>query len=357
MKRNVIAAGVAAAALVAGAAGGIAVWEAADDDAAPTAASSATATTQPVADGDALSVAEIYRRVGSAVVEVRASSSGDGGEGFPFQQPGAATGSGFVIDEEGHVITNQHVVDGADNVTVVTSAGDEYDADVVGADPSTDVALLDVEEGADLTVVPLGTSESLSVGDPVVAIGSPFGLQGTVTSGIVSALDRQIQAPDQFPIDGAIQTDAALNSGNSGGPLLDSQGRVVGVNSQIESRTGGNVGIGYAVPIDTAKSVVDQLLEDGTAEHAYLGVQLGEPGEQNGVPVADVVEGSPADKAGLQAGDRIVRAGGDEVDSIADVRAAVSNRSPGDELELEVTRNGDTETITVTLGDRPETTS
>ena len=140
-----------------------------------------------------------------------------------------------------------------------------------GADPSTDVALLDVEEGADLTVVPLGTSESLSVGDPVVAIGSPFGLQGTVTSGIVSALDRQIQAPDQFPIDGAIQTDAALNSGNSGGPLLDSQGRVVGVNSQIESRTGGNVGIGYAIPIDTAKSVVDQLLEDGTAEHAYLG--------------------------------------------------------------------------------------
>lgn len=354
MKRNVIAAGVAAAALVAGAAGGIAVWEATDDDAAPAAASATPATSQPVADGDALSVAEIYRRVGSAVVEVRASSSGDASG---FAQPGQATGSGFVIDEDGHVITNQHVVDGADSVQVVTSAGDEYDADIVGADPSTDVALLDVEEGADLTVVPLGTSESLSVGDPVVAIGSPFGLQGTVTSGIVSALDRQIQAPDQFPIDGAIQTDAALNSGNSGGPLLDSQGRVVGVNSQIESRTGGNVGIGYAIPIDTAKSIVDQLLEDGTAEHAYLGVQLGDPGQQDGVPVAQVVDGSPADKAGLQAGDRIVRAGGDEVDSIADVRSAVSSHSPGDELELEVTRNGDTETITVTLGDRPDTTS
>jgi putative serine protease PepD len=287
---------------------------------------------------------------------VRASSSGDGGGG-PFEQPGQATGSGFVIDEEGRVITNQHVVDGSDEVVVVTAEGDEYDAEVVGADASTDVALLDVEEGADLTVVPLGSSESLSVGDPVVAIGSPFGLQGTVTSGIVSGLDRQIQAPDQFPIDGVIQTDAALNSGNSGGPLLDSQGRVVGVNSQIESQTGGNVGIGYAVPIDTAKQIVEQLLEDGTAEHAYLGVQLGDPGDQAGVPVAEVVDGSPADEAGLQAGDRIVRAGGDEVDSIADVRGAVSSRSPGDELELEVTRNGDTETITVTLGDRPETVS
>jgi putative serine protease PepD len=353
MRRNVIAAGVTAAALVAGAAGGIAVWEAADDDASPASASATPATSQPVADGDALSVAEIYRRVGSAVVEVRASSSG--GEGF--QQPGEATGSGFVIDEEGRVVTNQHVVDGANDVVVVTAAGDEYDAEVVGVDSSTDVALLDVEEGADLTVVPLGSSESLAVGNPVVAIGSPFGLQGTVTSGIVSGLDRQIQAPDGFPIDGAIQTDAALNSGNSGGPLLDAQGRVVGVNSQIESRTGGNVGIGYAVPIDTVKSVVSQLLEDGTAEHAYLGVQLGDPGEQAGVPVAEVVDGSPADNGGLQAGDRIIRAGGDEVDSIAEVRSAVSSRSPGDELEFKVTRNGDTESITVTLGERPETPS
>ena len=353
MRRNVIAAGVTAAALAAGAVGGIGVWEAVGDDSSPAVAASATART--VASGDTLSVAEIYRRAGGAVVEVRAASSG--GSGFPSDQGGQATGSGFVIDDEGHVVTNQHVVDGADQVEVVNAEGEEFDAEVVGADPSTDIALLDVEDGADLPVLPLGSTESLSVGDPVVAIGSPFGLQGTVTSGIVSGLDREIQAPDGFAIDGAIQTDAALNSGNSGGPLLDAQGRVVGVNSQIESRTGGNIGIGYAVPIDTAKTVVEQLIEDGTAAHGYLGVQLSEPAGQDGVPVAEVVDGGPADDAGLRAGDRILRAGGEEVDSVADVRSAVSERSPGDELELEVQRDGGTKTMTVELGERPATTS
>jgi putative serine protease PepD len=353
MRRNVIAAAATAAAVAVGAAGGVAVWEAVDDDGGSAVTAQASASS-PASSGDALSVAEIYRRASAAVVEVRASSSGDGS---PFGQPGEATGSGFVIDEEGRVITNQHVVDGADSVAVVTSEGKEYDADVVGTDASTDIALLDVEDDADLAVLELGSSESLSVGDMVVAIGSPFGLQGTVTAGIVSGLDREIQAPDGFAIDGAIQTDAALNSGNSGGPLLDSQGRVVGVNSQIQSTTGGNVGIGYAVPIDTAKNVVAQLREDGTAEHAYLGVQLREPEGQEGVPVAEVVDGGPADDAGLRPGDRILRVGGEEVDSVADVRRAIGAQSPGDELELSVLRDGETTSLTVELGERPATAS
>lgn len=349
MRRTTIAAAVTAGAVAAGAVGGAAVWEAVDDEGGTQVA--ASPSTRQVAAGDALSVAEIYRRAGTAVVEVRATSSGNG----DFGPPGQATGSGFVTDAEGHVITNQHVVGGADQVTVVTAEGDEYDADVVGTDPSTDIALLDVESGADLPVIELGSDGSLSVGDPVVAIGSPFGLQGTVTAGIVSGLDREIRAPDGFAIDGAIQTDAALNSGNSGGPLLDGQGRVVGVNSQIETRTGGNVGIGYAVPIDTAKRVVEQLLEDGTAEHGYLGVQLREPAGQDGVPVAEVVDGGPAADAGLRGGDRILRVAGNQVDTVSDVRTAIGERSPGDEVELGIERNGDTQTITVTLGTRPST--
>jgi putative serine protease PepD len=340
---------VAVAALV-GATLGIAGWEVFDDDASPSpAVSTNTPSAQPAAVTQSGStVAEIYRRVGDAVVLVRAGSELGGG---------VATGSGFVIDAEGHVVTNQHVVGSSTDVTVVSADGDEYDAEVVGTDPSTDIALLDVEDGADLPVLQLGSVDSLSVGDPVIAIGSPFGLQGTVTAGIVSGLDRQIQAPDGvFVIDGAIQTDAALNSGNSGGPLLDARGRVVGVNSQIESSTGGNVGVGYAVPVDTVKSVVQQLLADGTAEHGYLGVQLGDPGSEEGVPVAEVVDGGPAAEGGIQAGDRILRIGGEEVDAVSDVRAHVAERKPGDRVELEVRRDGGTETVTVVLGDRATAT-
>jgi putative serine protease PepD len=336
---------VAVAALV-GATLGIAGWEVFDDDSQPApAVATPDSSPQPASvSSDSSSVANIYRRVGSAVVLVRAESGS-----------GVATGSGFVIDDQGRVVTNQHVVGSSTNVTVVSADGDEYDAEVVGTDPSTDIALLDLEEGADLPMLALGSAESLSVGDPVIAIGSPFGLQGTVTSGIVSGLDREIQAPDgRFVIDGAIQTDAALNSGNSGGPLLDDRGRVVGVNSQIESSTGGNVGVGYAVPVETVKNVVEQLLSDGSAEHGYLGVQLGDPGDEEGVPVAEVVESGPADDGGLQAGDRILRIAGDEVDAIADVRTTVGERKPGDRVQLEVRRDGDTTTVTVVLGDRAD---
>jgi putative serine protease PepD len=347
-RRALTAATLVAAAAVGGAAA-VAGWEAADSDpqsAAPTASVTAT-TARPTAEGG-LSVAEIYRRANASVVQVRASTGGDG-----FQGGGEATGSGFVIDGEGHVITNQHVVGSAESVTVVLAGGERLDADVVGTDPSTDIALLDVAKADRLTPVELGSAESLSVGDPVVAIGSPFGLQGTLTAGVVSGLDRQIEAPDGYGIDGVIQTDAALNSGNSGGPLLDSSARVVGVNSQIESRTGGNVGIGYAVPVEMVRSVVAQLLEDGTVEHGYLGVQLAEPDGSEGVRVAEVVEGGPADDGGLQAGDRILSVGGNDAESIAAVRSAVAAGKPGSKLQIRISRGGDTRTVTVELGERP----
>jgi putative serine protease PepD len=335
------------AAGIVGGLGAVGIWEAVDDDGGPAAAAALEpAARQQTAAGAALSISEIYERVAPGVVQITSESG-------QFDVPaGRSTGSGFVIDDEGHILTNQHVVAGADSVTVTFSDGKEAEAEVVGSDPSTDVALLDLEDvRQDLAPLVLGSSESLEIGDSVVAIGSPFGLQGTVTAGIVSALDRELQAPDGFTIDGAIQTDAALNSGNSGGPLLDGAGRVIGINSQIESRTGGNVGIGYAVPIETARQVVADLREDGEVEHAYLGVRLEQA--QDGVRLAEVVDGSPADDAGLEDGDVVIRVDGEAVDSVADLRGAVSAKQPGASVALELRRDGDTRTVKVELGERP----
>ena len=189
--------------------------------------------------------------------------------GFPQQQQSTATGSGFLIDNDGHILTNAHVVDGAKSVTVQLGNGAEQSAQVVGADPSTDVALLKVDDTEGAQPLPLGDSTKVQVGDPVVAIGNPFGLDRTVTSGIVSALQRQIQAPNGFSISDVIQTDAAINPGNSGGPLINGAGQVIGINSQIESQSGGNEGVGFAVPIKTAADVASQL-ENGGAGPARL---------------------------------------------------------------------------------------
>ncbi len=204
-----------------------------------------------------------------------------------------------------------------------------------------------------MSPLPLGSTSSLQIGDPVIAIGSPFGLEGTLTTGVVSALGREIEAPNGFAIDGAIQTDAALNQGNSGGPLLDSGGRVVGMNSQIQSESGGNVGIGYAVPIETIRSVVDQLLKTGTVKHAYMGVSLSDVDNGGGARVERVMPGTPADAAGLQAGDVVVEANGTKVTNGSDLRGVVSAGLPGDELTLRVERGGSEKTVTVTLGERP----
>jgi putative serine protease PepD len=338
----------AAAAIGAGV--GIGVWEATDADQAA-APATLPAPTAPVVSTTGKSVNAIYESVKNGVVQV---STKTGAQETPFGQQGGggATGSGFVLDSEGHIITNQHVVDGAQSVTVTFSNGDEVGATVVGSDASADVAVLKLNDVPnDLHPLQLGSSTAMKIGDPVVAIGSPFGLQGTVTTGIVSALNRELTAPDGFTIDGAIQTDAAINPGNSGGPLLDGNGRVIGINSQIATQSGGNEGIGYAVPIESAKKVAESLIAGKTIERPFLGVSLADA--DNGAQITQVTAGSAAAKAGLQAGDVVTKAGDTEVHSGDDLRRAVAAKQPGDKLELTYTRNGAEQTATVTLGTRP----
>ncbi|HEX6117340.1 MAG TPA: trypsin-like peptidase domain-containing protein [Solirubrobacterales bacterium] len=372
---------VGAAFLVALAAG----WVGGDGDAtaAPSLPSLPAASTE--SDGQS-PVNQIYERTSDGVVYIEADGVRDPQQelspfGGPPQQR-TATGSGFVLDEEGHVLTNAHVVDGADEVRVsIGEDGDPVPAKVVGADPSTDLALLDADaDSADLHPLPLGKSSGLAVGDPVVAIGNPLGLDHTATAGIVSALGRTIDSPNGFSITNAIQTDAPINPGNSGGPLFDAEGEVVGINSQIATAGGqGNIGIGFAVPAETAGEVVDDLLDDGEVSQAFLGLTGADITPQatevldlpvdDGVLVQDVVPDGPADEAGIEAGsaearigpgaiqiggDIITEVAGEPVDSMEDVIAAVEAREPGDDLEVTVLRDGDEETVTAELANRPE---
>jgi putative serine protease PepD len=308
------------------------------------------AATAAVSSAKALSVSEINRRVASGVVEITVTSGG--GQSFPFgggdQQ---AQGSGFFYDDQ-HVVTNEHVVDGATSVTVRLADGSTHRATVVGTDASTDLAVLKVDVSADkVHPLTLGNSSALTVGDGVVAIGSPFGLEGTVTSGIVSALHREITAPNDFAIGDAIQTDAAINHGNSGGPLLDLLGRVIGVTAQIRSDSGGNEGVGFAVPSNTVKRVVDQLLSNGSIQHAYLGVSLQSSGRAR---IASVRAGTPAARAGLHVGDVITKVDLAAVGSDAELRSAVDSHKPGDTIRLTILRNGARQTVSVKLGTRPD---
>jgi putative serine protease PepD len=308
-----------------------------DDDAAP-AASTSTVTTPPArSTSDGLSAGDIYKRSSSAVVEIQA---------------GNATGTGFVIDADGHVITNEHVVGDAESVEIRFADEQEEQGRVIGTDPSTDIALIQVDlTGHDVDPVQLGSSADVKVGDPVYAIGNPFGLERTLTAGIVSAVNRDITAPNNFTINDVIQTDAPVNPGNSGGPLLDAAGNVIGVVSQIQSENGGNIGIGYAVPSDTVRTVVDTLKTGGEVEHAYLGVRLSETND--GIRLSNVIDGDPGQKAGLQAGDLVLEADGKKVESAGDIQRAVDAHKPGDKLELKINRGGDERTVAVTLGTRP----
>jgi putative serine protease PepD len=307
----------------------------------------ATATAEPTAvRTSGTSIGEVYKDVKDSVVVVDAGVGGSEG-GFG----GTQQGSGFVFDAEGRVVTNYHVVQNTESVQITYPNGREVAAAVVGTDPSTDLAVLDPEEDVDVEPLELADSDQVEVGDAVLAIGSPFGLAGTVTSGIVSALDRTIESPADFGIEGAIQTDAAINSGNSGGPLLDANGRVIGVNTQIQSATGGNVGIGYAVPSNTVREIAQELIQDGEADHAYLGVTMSQTAD--GVRVEEAREGGPAETSGVEAGDIVVSAGGETVDSPDDLSRIVGEHQPGDELELELRRNGEEQTVTVELGERP----
>jgi putative serine protease PepD len=300
------------------------------------------------------SISDVAERASASVVEITATTSASAGSMLPGSGTAEAQGSGFVYDTSGHIVTNAHVVDGAQSVEVTFSNGKTYDATVVGSDPSTDLAVLKVDAPASvLDPLALADSSALEVGDGVVAIGSPFGLEQTVTSGIVSALHRQITAPNDYAIDDAIQTDAAINHGNSGGPLIDLSGRVIGVNAQIESESGGNDGVGFAIPSNTVEKIADQLISGGSVQHAYLGVALEGVDGSAGARIGEVRPGTPAAKAGLKAGDIVVKIDGTSVRSSDKLRSLIDAKRPGDKVELTVQRGGETVTLDVTLGTRP----
>ena len=347
---------------------------------------SQTPISRPASDSmpgdEGLTVQEIYERDGPGVVFVQADVGSESASpfGLPDDGSGIATGSGFVLDKDGYILTNAHVVDGAKEAGVrFTEESSLVEAEIVGTDLSTDLAVLkiDPDDAPKLTPLKLGDSTKLRVGDPVIAIGNPFGYDRTVTTGIVSALQRQISAPNNFQIDNVIQTDASINPGNSGGPLIDARGEVVGINSQIATGgSSGSVGIGFAVPVSTAKQIVPQLQDDGEVERAYLGVttttvtaQLAEDLNlpvDAGALIQEVVDDAPADEAGLRAGrteiaqgirvggDIIVKVDGQAISRNSDVADAILDNKPGDEVEIEYFRGDDRKTTTVELGKRPQ---
>jgi S1-C subfamily serine protease len=336
----------------------------------------------------ALSIGDIYQRSAGGVVQVTSTSvvtvPADPffGNLFPSQQQQQSLGSGFVIDKTGHIVTNYHVVQGAKKINVSFSNGASTKATVVGVDPSSDLAVLTVDTSSRaLTPLQLGNSDAMRVGDPVVAIGNPFGLDRTVTAGIVSAIQRAITAPNGYTIDHVIQTDAAINHGNSGGPLLNRRGQVIGVNAQIEtggSGNGGNVGVGFAIPSNTVKNVIAQLLREGHVNRAFIGIsatpitrdlaRVFRLPVSKGLLVQSVQPGSGAASAGLKAGttqvvlagesynlggDIIVQADKSPVASLDRLRDVVASKKPGDKLRLVVYRNGKRTVVSVKLGRQP----
>jgi S1-C subfamily serine protease len=327
------------------------------------------------------SVREVYKRDVRGVVSVDVAATSDAGP---------AGGSGFVVDEAGHIVTNQHVVEEAEEISVRFADGVRRTAEVVGEDPSTDVALIQVDAPKEaLKPLTLGDSNSVGVGEPVIAIGNPLNVGISVTTGIVSGLGRPIKAPNNYTINDAVQTDAAINPGNSGGPLLDSRGTVIGVNAQIASESGGSEGVGFAVPINTVKSVITQLITDGKVVHGYIGVEMYPLGideisayaglsertldERYGLPgdgaiVSEVTPDGPAEKAGIRGGDDkeiegirvpmgdvITGIEGGPVSSSEDVIEVVNSVKPGERLLMTVVTPGEKERrVEVTVGTRPE---
>jgi serine protease Do len=281
-----------------------------------------------------------------------------GGRRGPSKQ--RSLGSGFVIDDSGYIVTNRHVVEGADDIDVQFSSGKQYKAKLVGDDAKTDVALLKIKPDAKLPSVPLGDSDKLQVGDWVLAVGNPFGLSHTVTSGIVSARDRVIGAG---PYDDFIQTDASINPGNSGGPLFDQHGRVIGINTAIFSQSGGNIGIGFATPINLARVVVDQLRTTGKVTRGWLGVSI-QPlgpdlrqalglGDTEGALIADVIAKSPAEAGGLKRGDVVIALDGKPISEPGQLSRTIATMPPGTAAQLRVIRDGKERTLEVKVGRQP----
>ena len=353
--RTLLLVGGLLAALVLGIGLGAASFAALDDGSSTVVRQVTVEGSEPVSS-EALSASRIYDAAEGSVVEISAGSGS-----------GRAQGSGFVFDEQGHIVTNQHVVAGATTISVRFSNGVERSAELVGTDASTDLAVIDVDASASLLEpLRIADSSTVEVGDAVYALGSPFGLEGTFTSGIVSALHREMTAPNNYTITDTIQTDAAINHGNSGGPLLDDRGRVIGVNAQIESDSGGSDGVGFAIPSNTVRSIARQLITSGEVRHAFLGVRMTPvPG---GVAITEVVTGGPAEEAGLKpatgtevvdgqevptGGDVIVEFAGENVTSATALQTAVDTRQPGETVTVTVLRDGSRKTVEVTLAVRP----
>jgi len=335
-------------------------------------------SSEPAAQTTPLTVGQVYRDAYRGVVEITVTSQQQSSP-FGNGQQQRSQGSGFVIDDSGHIVTNDHVVDGAKSVSVQFWNGATYKATVVGTDPSTDLGVIKVDAPQSvLHPIKFGNSNSVQVGDTTIAIGSPFGLQETVTSGIVSALHRQMEAPNNFTINDSIQTDAAINHGNSGGPLLNIAGDVIGVNSQIRSDSGGSDGVGFAIPSNTVRSIAETLVGSGKVEHAYLGVSVQEiPASvadelklAAGVEIATVRAKTPAADAGLKGstgsktiggetyptgGDVITAIDGQKVTGSEDVQQTIDSHQPGDTVKITYSRNGESHTADVKLATRPTT--
>jgi S1-C subfamily serine protease len=329
-----------------------------------------TVTLQAPTTG-ALTAEQVYKRDAPGVVRVTATDPAQGSESL---------GSGFVIDKAGHIVTNFHVVRGAAKIFVSFSGKDQLAGTVVGSDPSTDTSVLKIQaQPSALTPLELGNSDAVRVGDTVYAIGNPFGYTRTLTSGIVSAVQRQITAPNSLAIGNAIQTDASINHGNSGGPLLDAAGRVIGVTSQIyaENSQQGNIGIGFAVPVNTVRNIAAQIITTGKVDHAYLGVSTAPITKQlsrlynlpsSGLLIGTLDAHGPAKRAGLVGGttavvvagesyslggDVIVGVDGAPVSEFEQLRDAIARKKPGDKIKLEIVRNGSKKSVTVKLGQAP----
>jgi putative serine protease PepD len=326
-----------------------------------------TSTTTPVVSPASSSAADssatsldakaIYAATSPGVVEITATGTGSS-QPNPFgggSSQSTATGTGFVVDDAGHIVTAAHVVDGASSIKISFADGTTRTATLAGKDDAADVAVLKVDpSGLTLHPLALGSSASLQVADAVAAIGSPFGYEESISTGIVSGLDRTVDAPNGYSVAHAIQTDAALNPGNSGGPILDSSGHVVGIADQIA--TGGSEqssGVGFAVPIDLVAAELAQLEAGKTPAHAYLGVGTATSTSASGAQVGSVTPGSPAAAAGLKAGDVIAAVDGKRITGSSDLVAAIAGRKPGDQVKLNLRRGSDSLTVTATLGTQP----
>jgi putative serine protease PepD len=350
-----------AAAAAIGTGAGAGAYALADHGTAATTTSTVVVRAQPASStSSANSLTRLYKQDTPGIVDITVeSSSGGNSFGFPFgrQQRPEAEGTGFVIDTKGDILTAEHVVDGASSITVHFQDGASAKATLVGSDKSTDTAVIHVDvPAARLHPLTLGNSAAVHPGQTVVAIGSAFALPETMTAGIVSATNRTITAPNQFSITGAIQTDAPINHGNSGGPLIDvATNSVIGINDQIESDTPDNSGVGFAVPIDAAKNVAQTLITGGTVQHAYVGIFIED--FANGARITRVVAGSPAAKAGLKIGDVVTAFDGKSVATADALTADVVAAKPGETVSLTIRRGGATKHVSLTLGAQPASAS